>query len=120
VGNGSAIRVARPRWRLRENLPQKTICYGNQGSTCRPKVAVAECLVEHVIGSIRRELLDRVIVMGEAHLRQLLRAYADYYNTYRTHLGLDKDTPLGRPVQHRGRITPIPKLGGLHHAYVRI
>ena len=76
--------------------------------------------VERVIGSIRRELLDHVIVMGEAHLRQLLRAYADYYNTYRTHLGLDKDTPLGRLVQHRGRITPIPKLGGLHHAYVRI
>ena len=76
--------------------------------------------VERVIGSIRRELLDHVIVMGEAHLRQLPRAYANYYNTYRTLLGLDKDTPLGRPVQHRGRITPIPKLGGLHHAYVRI
>ena len=43
----------------------------------------------------------------------------DYYNTYRTHLGLNKDTPLGRPVQHRGRITSMPKFGGLHHAYVR-
>ena len=58
--------------------------------------------------------------MGEAHLRQLLRAYADYYNTWRTHLGLDKDTPLGRPIHDRGKITPMPKLGGLHHAYVRI
>ncbi len=76
--------------------------------------------VERVIGSIRRDLLDHVIVMGEAHLRRLLCAYADYYNTYRTHLGLDKDTPLGRPVQRRGRITSMPKLGGLHHAYVRI
>ena len=76
--------------------------------------------VERVIGSIRRDLLDHVIVMGEANLRRLLRAYADYYNTYRTHLGLNKDTPLRRPVQHRGRITPMPKLGGLHHAYVRI
>ncbi len=76
--------------------------------------------VERVIGSIRRDLLDHVIVIGEAHLRKLLCAYADYYNTYRTHLGLDKDTPLGRSVQHGGRITPIPKLGGLHHAYVRI
>jgi transposase InsO family protein len=76
--------------------------------------------VERVIGSIRRDLLDHVVVMGEAHLRRLLRAYAEYYNTYRTHLGLDKDTPLGRPVHDRGAITPMPKLGGLHHAYVRI
>jgi transposase InsO family protein len=76
--------------------------------------------VERVIGSIRRDLLDHVIVMGEAHLRRLLRAYADYYNTWRTHLGLDKDTPLGRPIHDRGRIRPMPKLGGLHHAYVRI
>ena len=58
--------------------------------------------VERVIGSIRRDLLDHVIVMGEAHLRQLLCAYANYDNDYRTHLGLNKDTPLGRPVQHRG------------------
>ena len=72
--------------------------------------------VERVIGSIRRDLLDHVIVMGEAHLRRLLRAYADYYNTWRTHLGL----PLRRPVQHRGTFTPMPKFGGLHHAYVRI
>ena len=76
--------------------------------------------VERVIGSIRRDLLDHVIVMGEAHLRRLLRAYADYYNTWRTHLGLDKDTPFGRPIHDRGRITLMPKLGGLHHAYVRI
>ncbi len=76
--------------------------------------------VERVIGSIRRDLLDHVIVMGEAQLRQLLRAYADYYNTCRTQLGLNKDTPLGRPVHYRGRITSMPKLGGLHHAYVRI
>ena len=76
--------------------------------------------VERVIGSIRRDLLDHVIVMGEAHLRRLLRAYADYYNTWRPHLGLDKDTPLGRPIHDRGRIRPMPKLGGLHHAYVRI
>ena len=76
--------------------------------------------VERVIGSIRRDLLDHVIVMGEGHLRRLLRDYADYYNGYRTHLGLNKDTPLGRPVHDRGRITAVPKLGGLHHAYVRI
>ena len=70
--------------------------------------------------SIRRDLREPVIVMGEAHLRRRLRAYADYGNSYRTHRGLNKDTPLGRPVQRRGRITSMPKLGGLHHAYVRI
>ncbi len=76
--------------------------------------------VERVIGSIRRDLLDHVIVMGEAHLRKLLLAYADYYDSYRTHLGLSKDGPLGRPVHRCGTIKPVPKLGGLHHAYVRI
>ena len=76
--------------------------------------------VERVIGSIRRDLLDHVIVIDDAHLRRLLRAYANYYNTWRTHLGLDKDTPFGRPIHDRGRITLMPKLGGLHHAYVRI
>lgn len=76
--------------------------------------------VERVIGSIRRDLLDHVIVISEGHLRQLLRAYADYYNSYRTHLELNKDTPLGRPIQSRGKITPMPKLGGLHNAYIRI
>ena len=76
--------------------------------------------VERVIGSIRRDLLDHVIVTGEAHLRRLLRDYADYYNTRRTHLGLGKGTPLGRPVLRRGAIASAPKLGGLHHAYVRI
>jgi hypothetical protein len=69
---------------------------------------------------VRVRLTTPVIVMGEAHLRRLLRAYADYYNIYRTHLGLNKDTPLGRPVHDRGTITPMPKLGGLHHAYVRM
>lgn len=75
--------------------------------------------VERVIGSIRRDLLNQVVVLGEGHLRRLLREYADYYNLYRTHLGLDKETPLGRPIQTSGKIIAIPKLGGLHHAYVR-
>ena len=75
--------------------------------------------LRRVIGPIRRDLLDHVIVIGEGHLHRLLRAYANYYSTYRTHLGLDKDAPLGRPVHDCGTITTLPKLGGLHHAYVR-
>tara|TARA_B100000965_G_scaffold406790_1_gene448686 strand:+ start:77668 stop:78684 length:1017 start_codon:yes stop_codon:yes gene_type:complete len=76
--------------------------------------------VERVIGSIRSDLLDHVVILNERHLRKLLRKYVDYYNGYRTHLGLAKDTPLGRIVQAVGRIIAIPQLGGLHHAYVRM
>ena len=76
--------------------------------------------VERLIGSIRRDLLDHVIVFGERHLRHLLKDYATYYNFWRTHLSLEKDTPFGRKVQTRGVLTAIPKLGGLHHAYVQI
>jgi transposase InsO family protein len=75
---------------------------------------------ERLIGSIRRECLDHVVVLGEAHLRQILRAYAHYYNRARTHLALEKDAPLGRPVQTTGSIMTIPFLGGLHHQYARI
>lgn len=75
--------------------------------------------VERVIGSIRRDLLDHIVALNERHLRKLLRRYADYYNGYRTHLGLAKDTPLGRAIQAVGRILALPQLSGLHHAYVR-
>ncbi len=76
--------------------------------------------VERLIGTVRRECLDRMLVFGESHLRQILSAYAAYYNQIRTHLALDKDTPLGRAVQRSGVIVAIPILSGLHHHYVRI
>src|SRR5713226_6074695 len=69
---------------------------------------------ERLIGSIRRECLDHIVVLGEAHLRRILAAYAVYYNGVRTHLALGKDAPLGRPVQSLGRIVSVPILGGLH------
>jgi hypothetical protein len=75
---------------------------------------------ERLIGSIRRECLDHVIVFGERHLRQLLRSYQQYYNGSRTHLALAKDSPLTRSVQRIGSILPLPILGGLHHRYVRV
>jgi len=74
---------------------------------------------ERLIGSIRRECLDHVVIFAEAHLRRTLRAYAGYYNRARAHLALAKDTPLGRSVQSAGRIISVPLLGGLHHQYVR-
>jgi transposase InsO family protein len=76
--------------------------------------------VERLIGTVRRECLDRVLVFGEAHLRQILSSYAAYYNEVRTHLALGKDAPLGRAVQRSGVIVAIPILSGLHHHYVRI
>ena len=75
--------------------------------------------VERVIGSIRRDLLDHVVVLNEGHLRSLLRRYASYYNGYRSHLGLAKDAPDYRPIHSIGQISSQPFLGGLHHAYLR-
>jgi transposase InsO family protein len=75
---------------------------------------------ERLIGSIRRDCLDHVVVFGEQHLRQLLGSYQRYYNEARTHLSLNKETPASRAVQAVGRIVAVPHLGGLHHQYVRI
>jgi len=74
---------------------------------------------ERLIGSIRRECLDRVVVAGEVHLRRILRRYADYYNRARTHRSLGKDCPLHRPIQAIGAISSSSVLGGLHHVYSR-
>jgi transposase InsO family protein len=76
--------------------------------------------VERLIGSIRRECLDHVVVSGERHLRRILQTYATYYNDVRTHLSLDKDAPNSRRSLQVGGIVAIPILGGLHHQYVRI
>jgi transposase InsO family protein len=72
---------------------------------------------ERLIGSIRRECLDHVIVLGEAHLRRILRSYARYYNDIRTHQSLNKDAPVSRRVQRTGVIASYPILGGLHRHY---
>ncbi len=78
--------------------------------------------VERVIGSIRRECLDHVIVLDENHLRRILASYLGYYHLCRTHLSLAKDTPDGRPVQPigTGMIVAFPQVGGLHHRYERL
>jgi transposase InsO family protein len=76
--------------------------------------------VERLIGSIRRECLDHMTIRDEGHLRRVLKAYANYYNTARTHLGLQKNSPIPRTREENGRISSRPHLGGLHHEYVRI
>jgi transposase InsO family protein len=76
--------------------------------------------VERLIGSIRRECADHLIVLGEARLRRFLKSYAHYYNETRTHLALDKDAPVSRPVQRTGVVRSLAILGGLHHNYARV
>jgi transposase InsO family protein len=75
---------------------------------------------ERLIGSIRRECLDHILVFRDAHLRRILSAYTGYYNDLRTHLSVDKDSPAHRPIQRLGPVTDRPTLGGLHHQYCRI
>jgi hypothetical protein len=75
---------------------------------------------ERLIGSIRRKCLDHVVIWGEAHLRRILKPYADYYNSVRTHRSLHKDAPISRPIHQTGIIRSHPILGGLHHHYVRV
>jgi transposase InsO family protein len=74
---------------------------------------------ERLIGSVRRDCLDHVIVFGERHLRYLLASYQRYYNEARTHLSLRKDSPVPRQAQVVGRLISVPILYGLHHQYVR-
>ena len=82
---------------------------------------MAKCVCERVIGSVRRDCLDHVIVLGENHLRRVMREYIAYYHNDRTHLSLDKDCPIHRPVEppENGPIREMPILGGLHHRYTR-
>jgi transposase InsO family protein len=82
----------------------------------------ANAYAERVIGSIRRECLDQVIVLNEGHLRRLLANYFQYYHRWRTHLSLDMDCPDIRPVQppEQGAVVAFPEVGGLHHHYDRV
>ena len=85
-----------------------------------PRPPWQNAYTERLIGSIRREVLDHVVVLGERHFRHLLRSDMTYHNEARTHLSLDKDAPILCEVQNVGRIFAKPHLGGLHHQYVRI
>jgi hypothetical protein len=75
--------------------------------------------VERLIGSIRRECLNHIVILGERHLQKILCLYADYHNNARTHLSFGKDAPIHRPPCLTGAIVSLPILGGLHHQYVR-
>jgi transposase InsO family protein len=91
------------------------------------EVVIAPCspwqnaYAERVIGSIRRECLDHVVVIGERHLLRILAKYVEYYNETRTHLSLAKDAPTPRRMHppSQGRVIEVPRVGGLHHQYTR-
>ena len=76
---------------------------------------------ERCVGTLRREVLDHVIVLGERHLLRLIRAYVAYYNVDRPHMSLDGDAPIARSVEppSRGRVVALSRVGGLHHRYAR-
>jgi transposase InsO family protein len=76
--------------------------------------------VERLIGSIRSECTDHLIVFSAEHLRRILAKYASYYNEVRTHVALGKDAPCTRAIERYGEIVTQPILGGLHHRYARI
>jgi putative transposase len=80
-----------------------------------------QSVVERLIGTLRRQWLDHVVVRNETHLRRLLSEYLIYYHGARTHLSLEKDAPEPRPVERHdeARIVEIPRVGGLHHRYTR-
>ena len=116
-----------PRYLIRDRdaayghlVTQRLRAMGIRDRPTAPRSPWQNGCVERLIGSIRRECTDHVVVFGETHLRRLLNAYMAYYNEARTHLSLGKDAPIHRPFERFGRIVAIPALGGLHHRYCRI
>ena len=114
-------------------IPDRDRCYGRRFSRQAAALGIREvrtaprspwqnAYAERVIGSIRREFLDHVIVLGERHLRRMMRRYVRYYNGTRTHLSLENDAPETRFVQPpcSGRVVALPRVGGLHHEYIRL
>jgi len=88
---------------------------------CAPRSPWQNPYCERLVGSIRRECLDHVIILNERHLRRILRSYFDYYLHSRTHLALERNVPIEREVElpDRGRVIALPQVGGLHHRYRR-
>jgi len=113
-------------------LPDRDSIYGDQFRNRVKSLGIDEVLtaprapwqspyVERLIGSIRRECLDHVIIFNERHLRRQLKSYSSYYHEARTHLSLDKQSPVPRSIEppERGKVVAIPHVGGLHHEYRR-
>ena len=122
VGHRSALSAARSRCLVWHKLPPTGRSDGHRrGHNCAA-LTLAECLRRAVIGSIRRECLDHLVIFNQRHLRRVFTSYLEYYHRTRTHLSLDKDCPEQRPIQvpKVGKIIAIPQVGGMHHRYQRL
>ena len=117
-----------PRYLLRdrdgiygEKFQETTELLGIREVLTAPKSPWQNPYVERLIGSIRRECLDHVIVLNETSLHRVLKSYFEYYERTRTHLSLEKDAPIPRRVQppKLGTVVELPEVGGLHHRYER-
>jgi Integrase core domain len=105
-----------------QTFRQRVKGMGIQEVLTAPRSPWQNPFAERLVGSIRHECLDHVLVLSERHLRRILACYLAYYHRARTHLALDKDAPDGRPVEpsEAGNIVEIPEVGGLHHRYIRL
>ena len=115
-----------PRYLLRDRdclygalVKRRLRAMGIRDKPIAPASPWRNAFVERLIGAIRRECVDHLIVLGERHLRRILRCYAHYYNEIRTHRSLNKDAPISRAGQRIGIVRSHAILGGLHHHYVR-
>jgi transposase InsO family protein len=120
-------RAAKPRYLIRDRdaiygaaVARRLRAMGIRDKPIAPGSPWQNAFAERLIGSIRRECVDHMVVLGDAHLRRMLQSYARYYNEIRTHRSLNDDAPLTRPVQRSGHIVSHAMVGGLHHQYVRI
>ena len=116
-----------PRYLLRDRdavyghvVKRRLRALGIRDRPTAPRSPWQNAYVERLIGSVRRECIDQVIVFGETHLRRIVSMYASYYNGTRTHLSLGKDAPISRAIVRFGPIIAEPMVGGLHHRYARI
>jgi transposase InsO family protein len=116
-----------PRYLIRDNdsaygqaFTNRVRRMGIRDRPIAPRSPWQNSYIERLIGTLRRECLDHILIFGERHLRRVLTLYALYYNETRTHLGLAKDAPLRRAVYRCGDIVTTPILSGLHHRYARI
>ncbi len=104
-----------------EEFSRRVRSLGIRTVTTAVRAPKMNCYVERLIGTIRRELFDHVIVLSERHARRLLREFQVWYNEDRVHLALEKDSPEHRPIEssEMGEVISLPRLGGLHHRYSR-
>ena len=115
-----AVRLIRDRDRLYGRaFDERVDGLGLETRRITPRSPWQNGYAERFVGTLRRELLDHLIVLGERHLLRLVREHALHYNADRPHMSLNGDAPLCRPVEPVRRVVALPRVGGLHHRYAR-